>query len=190
MSPIRIRGSGPDGAEAPVDESPNAYIIIRMMQHLGHAEQEDLNSKGVKLLSLIDAQTYLCKYGQPDLGPIRQLPYVDAAVAYQSHVRIHHGLRAESRIEEVPLAVSANLGGESVNTVPDGDEHDKVIISLHDQHSELGEDLVARLAKAGLINPDETEVNGRRLETTVQKGSIQQIAGEDSVRSIEAYRDD
>jgi serine protease AprX len=193
MAAITINGNLVEPAaqcEGGSQYEPNAvhsnYILLHVKEGLRPEQHAELEGLRVHLQQYTGANTYLCYFPGQDLDRIRELEYVEYANVYHPSLVIDDVLKSKCGInntssEQITLQdpASRETEGTPKNEVFDVD------IMLHENPERSSDQIKQALVSKLHIDPATVEAGEGRLRvSTVDVGSLQQIAQFDEVKSV------
>ncbi|KAJ4287283.1 hypothetical protein N0V90_012681 [Kalmusia sp. IMI 367209] len=180
------------------------YILVQAKELLSNAEKQDLEILGVKFLSYVDKNTYLCGYEKSDLAVLRAKVFLEHVDVYHPFFKINPSLWTGSdrggalmastattaKPECVkPLLVTMRLllpseGHAAASALPSNElDSVDVIIQIHEDVSLT--QLVKELEDLNVLTPDTPASLGTNMVfTTINHHHLAELAAHDSIRAV------
>lgn len=168
------------------DATNTNYILVQTREPLSAAQRDELTARGAQILSREqtdppdDAVTYLCEFAPDDLGSVRALPFVIAALIYPRQVKIAPPLLTPAGNLRT-VSFSANLLPETTMA----QEPREVTIVLHPD-GDMAAALQA-IATAARVDPATLRAGDSSVRLRVTPQSLERIARVDAVHHIEEH---
>jgi serine protease AprX len=167
------------------DASKSNYILIQSIAPFTEEQKAQLSGIGVVILEYASENTYLCGYKPQDLTPIRSLPFVAWAGVYHQDFKLSPALRPP--LSSVSAAQLATIGGPDLGSLRSHALR-KVDIVFHDDVNPSSTALIASIAAAARMNPEDVQISGQKARMKVQERYLADLARIDEVRLIEEVR--